>query len=116
MIEVGLESFHLYVCSVSRFFSLSKLTLVMGYYVPVIAAQQDALQQKNNVHKMQEAKAAANKYEGFASQKRQRAQMLMENADLATYKAMMALRIAEAAAAAAQVDESPEGVVASILD
>lgn len=83
------------------------------YYDPVIAAQQDALQQKNNVHKMQEAKAAANKYEGLASQKRQRAQMLMENADLATYKAMMALRIAEAAA---QVDESPEIVIASILD
>lgn len=64
---------------------------------------------------MQEAKAAANKYEGLASQKRQRAQMLMENADLATYKAMMALRIAEAAAAA-QVDESPERVAASFLD
>ncbi|XP_047983067.1 uncharacterized protein LOC125223813 [Salvia hispanica] len=77
-----------------------------------IAAEQDALQQKNNVHKLQEAKVAANKYEDLASQKRQRAQMLMENADLATYKAMMALRIAEAA----EADETPERAVPLFLD
>ncbi|XP_057784555.1 uncharacterized protein LOC131001923 [Salvia miltiorrhiza] len=76
-----------------------------------IAAERDALEQKNNVHKLQEAKAAANKYEGLATQKRHRAQMLMENADLATYKAMMALRIAEAA----QVDEAPERVTSLFL-
>lgn len=55
------------------------------------------MEQQNNVHKLQEAKAAVGRYEGLAMLKRQRAQMLMENADLATYKAMMALRIAEAA-------------------
>ncbi|KAL0382609.1 UNVERIFIED_CONTAM: hypothetical protein Scaly_0548200 [Sesamum calycinum] len=58
---------------------------------------------KNNAHKVQEAKAAADRFEGLAIQKRQRAQMLMENADLATYKAVMALRIAEAA----QISEAP---------
>ncbi|KAL1542518.1 hypothetical protein AAHA92_26601 [Salvia divinorum] len=76
-----------------------------------IAAEQDALQQKNNVHKLQEAKAAANKYEDLAIQKRQRAQMLMENADLATYKAMMALRIAEAA----EADETRERAASLFL-
>ena len=84
----------------------------VGFPFTAIAAEQDALQQKNNVHKLQEAKVAANKYEDLASQKRQRAQMLMENADLATYKAMMALRIAEAA----EADETPERAVPLFLD
>lgn len=94
--EVGFEPFHLLYfdgCQIDD-----------GFHFTAIAAEQDALQQKNNVHKLQEAKVAANKYEDLASQKRQRAQMLMENADLATYKAMMALRIAEAA----EADETPE--------
>ncbi|KAL0403422.1 UNVERIFIED_CONTAM: hypothetical protein Sradi_1983000 [Sesamum radiatum] len=68
------------------------------------------LETQNNAHKVQEAKAAADRFEGLAIQKRQRAQMLMENADLATYKAVMALRIAEAA----QISEAP-GTVASLF-
>ncbi|KAI3470411.1 hypothetical protein Pfo_027074 [Paulownia fortunei] len=72
-------------------------------FLQAIAAERDALEQQNNVHKLQEAKAAADRFEGLAILKRQRAQMLMENADLATYKAMMALRIA----AAAQIAEAP---------
>ncbi|KAI3459054.1 hypothetical protein Pfo_015717 [Paulownia fortunei] len=73
-------------------------------------AERDALEQQNNVHKVQEAKAAAVRSEGLSVLKRQRAQMLMENADLATYKAMMALRIAEAA----HIAEAP-GTVASFF-
>ncbi|KAL2458663.1 Enhancer of polycomb-like transcription factor protein [Abeliophyllum distichum] len=60
-------------------------------------AEEHALEQQNNFYKVQEATAAANRSEGFAILKRQRAQMLFENADMATYKAMMALRIAESA-------------------
>ncbi|CAA2998767.1 Hypothetical predicted protein [Olea europaea subsp. europaea] len=66
------------------------------------AAKLDALEQQKNFFKVQEAKAAANRFEGFAILKRKRAQTLIENADLATYKAMMALRIAETA----QITES----------
>lgn len=82
-----------------------------GFHFTAIAAERDALKQQNNAHKLKEAKAAANRYEGLAVLKRQRAQMLMENADLATYKAMMALRIAEAA----QIDETPDTVASFFL-
>lgn len=61
------------------------------------------LEHNNNAQKLQEAKAAADRFEEMAILKRQRAQMLMENADLVTYKAVLALRIAEAA----QLDENP---------
>lgn len=61
------------------------------------------LEHNNNTQKLQEAKAAADRFEEMAILKRQRAQMLMENADLVTYKAVLALRIAEAA----QLDENP---------
>ncbi|KAL7109513.1 hypothetical protein ACP275_06G180100 [Erythranthe tilingii] len=71
-----------------------------------IAAERDALEQQNNAQKLQEAKAAAERFEALAVEKRQRAQMLMENADLATYKAILALRIAEAA----QLSEGSETV------
>ncbi|CAI9760832.1 unnamed protein product [Fraxinus pennsylvanica] len=54
-----------------------------------------------------EAKAAANRFEGFAILKRQRAQALIENADLVTYKAMMALRIAETAQKRGMATSSP---------
>lgn len=66
-------------------------------FLPAIDAEKDALQQQKAVLKVKEAKAAANKSEDLAVRMRQKAQQLMENADLATYKAMMALRIAEAA-------------------
>nr|GMD31956.1 uncharacterized protein LOC109155733 [Ipomoea batatas] len=77
-----------------------------------LAAKQDAQQQQQSaILKVKEAKAAANRQEGLAVIKRQKAQQLMENADLATYKAMMALRIAEAARNA----ESTENAAASSL-
>ncbi|KAL3838371.1 hypothetical protein ACJIZ3_022962 [Penstemon smallii] len=63
-----------------------------------IASERDSLEQRNNnSQKVEKAKAVAGRSEGLAVLKRQRAQMLMENADLATYKATIALRIAEAA-------------------
>ncbi|CAI9767446.1 unnamed protein product [Fraxinus pennsylvanica] len=64
-------------------------------FLQATAAEQDALEQQKNFLKVQEAKAEANRFEEFAILKRQRAQKLTENADLATYKSMMALRIAE---------------------
>ncbi|CAA3033684.1 Hypothetical predicted protein [Olea europaea subsp. europaea] len=64
-------------------------------FLQATAAEQDALEQQKNFFKVQEAKAEANRFEEFAILKRQRAQTLTENADLATYKSMMALRIAE---------------------
>ncbi|KAL6578019.1 hypothetical protein OROMI_010347 [Orobanche minor] len=66
-----------------------------------IVAERVALEQQNNAHKLQEAKAAASRFEGLAIIKRQKAQIRMANADLATYKALAALRIAEAAQIAA---------------
>ncbi|KAG8390678.1 hypothetical protein BUALT_Bualt01G0108600 [Buddleja alternifolia] len=80
-------------------------------FLQAMAAEQDTWQKQNNTQKVQEAKAAAERSEGLAILKRQRAQMLMENADLATYKAMMALRIAEAA----QITETIPDKVSSFL-
>ncbi|XP_051121322.1 uncharacterized protein LOC127244841 [Andrographis paniculata] len=71
-----------------------------------IAAKQDVSDQQN-VHKLQEAKASAERFEDLAIQKRQRAQKLMENADLATYRALMALRIAEEA----EITEKPDTLI-----
>ncbi|MCD7466582.1 hypothetical protein HAX54_003417 [Datura stramonium] len=76
-------------------------------FLQAIAAEKDALQQQNAILKVKEAKAAANKSEELAVRMRQKAQQLMENADLATYKAMMALKIAEAA----KIAKSTEAVV-----
>lgn len=59
-----------------------------------------ALYEKNmeegNDNKVEEAEAKAKRAEELAIEKRERTQMLMEIADLLTYKATMALRIAEA--------------------
>ncbi|CAK9173930.1 unnamed protein product [Ilex paraguariensis] len=65
-------------------------------FFQAVATKQDAQEEQNIFNKVQEAKAAASRSEEFAVLKRQRAQLLMENADLATYKGTMALRIAEA--------------------
>jgi len=48
------------------------------------------------IRKVQEADAVASGAADIATQLRTRAQTLMSNVDLATYKAAMALRIAEA--------------------
>ncbi|KAL3820110.1 hypothetical protein ACJIZ3_006015 [Penstemon smallii] len=73
----------------------------------VMTPERDSWEKRNNLHKVEDA---AYRSEVLAVLKRQRAQMLMKNADLATYKATIALRIAEAA----QVVES-SGTVASFF-
>ncbi|OIT00094.1 PREDICTED: uncharacterized protein LOC109228665 [Nicotiana attenuata] len=75
-------------------------------FLQAMVSEKDTLQRQNSVLKVQEAKAAADKSEDLAVRLRQRAQQLMENADLATYKAAMALKIAEAA----KIAKSTKGV------
>ena len=69
-----------------------------------MATEQDVLEEQNALLRVQEAKAAASRSGSSAAVKRQRAQLLMENADLATYIAAMALRIADAARIAESAD------------
>ncbi|KAH9615317.1 hypothetical protein KSS87_012456 [Heliosperma pusillum] len=63
-----------------------------------MAVEHTILEEQHSVLRAQEARASFDKLMEVAIQKRQRAQLLMENADLATYRATMALRIADAAA------------------
>ncbi|XP_073122420.1 uncharacterized protein [Henckelia pumila] len=79
-------------------------------FLQEMVAERDTSEHKNNLLKLQEARALADRSEQSAILKRQRAQILMENADLTTYKAIMALRIAEAA----EIAETP-GAVASFF-
>ncbi|KAF5729424.1 Enhancer of polycomb-like transcription factor protein putative isoform 1 [Tripterygium wilfordii] len=60
-------------------------------------AKRDALEEKNAMLKVKEAKITANRSMGSAVRKRKRAQLYMENADLAIYRAVTAFRIAETA-------------------
>lgn len=78
------------------------------YSFTAIAAEQDALEEKNAMLRIEEAKASADKSMELAILKRKRAQVLMENADLATYKATMLIRIAEAAQVAESTNVSAE--------
>lgn len=64
---------------------------------PFPHAEHDAVEQQNATPKVEEAKAAASRSMQMAIVKRQRAQLLMQNADMLTYKATMAVRIAEIA-------------------
>lgn len=75
------------------------------YSFSAFAAEQDAMEE-NAMLKIEEAKANANMSMELAINKRKRAQSLAQNADLATYKATMLIRIAEAALAAESVDEA----------
>lgn len=77
-----------------------------------MVTQQDALEEQNAMLRVEEAKASAKRSLEAAVLKRQRAQLLMQNADLATYKATMAMRIAEAA----QVGESADAAADHFLD
>ena len=78
-----------------------------------MATEQDAaFDEQNAMLKIQEAKAAVSRSEGLAVLNRRRAQLLVENADLATYRATMALRIAEAA----QVAESSDAATSFFLE
>lgn len=76
-----------------------------------IAAEQDAVEEQNAMLKVEEAKACAKKSVEVADKKRKIAQLVMQNADLATYKATMALNIAQAA----RVAESADAAVASFF-
>lgn len=71
----------------------------------------NALEEQKALHKCVQAKAEASRLEGLAIEQRRKAQLLMENADLATYKAVMALRLAEEAAA--QTSESMDAFAAA---
>ncbi|GMI80536.1 hypothetical protein like AT5G04670 [Hibiscus trionum] len=76
------------------------------------AIEHDALEEFDVMVKVEEARAAATASTETAILKRQQAQLLMQNADMATYKAMMALKIAEAVS----LTESPsEDAVAHFL-
>ncbi|KAJ6892583.1 hypothetical protein NC651_025706 [Populus alba x Populus x berolinensis] len=72
--------------------------------LPAMAAEQDALEGYNSMHKIEEAENSVKRSLEAAILKRRRAQLLMKNADLATYKAAMALKIAEAALFASSTD------------
>lgn len=62
----------------------------------VKSAEQEASEEQDVYLRVEEAKALADSAMEIAIAKRRRAQVLAENADLAVYKSMMALRIAEA--------------------
>ncbi|XVF23380.1 hypothetical protein REPUB_Repub13aG0033500 [Reevesia pubescens] len=75
------------------------------------AEQHDALAEQNVMIKVEEVRVSATRSIESAILKRQLAQLLMQNADMATYKAIMALRIAGAAG----FTESSEGAIAHLL-
>lgn len=77
-----------------------------------MAAEQDALEEKNVMLKVKEANASADRSVELAILKRRRAQFLMNNADLAAYRAVMALQIAEAA----RVAETSDATTSYFLD
>ncbi|GLT88771.1 hypothetical protein SLE2022_067820 [Rubroshorea leprosula] len=62
-----------------------------------VAVEEDAVEEQNALQQVEQARVSANRSMESAVEKRQRVQLLMENANMATYKAMVALRIAEAA-------------------
>ncbi|PON46402.1 Enhancer of polycomb protein [Parasponia andersonii] len=77
-----------------------------------MAAENDIAEEQAAKLRAEEAEVSVNKSVESAVQKRQRAQLLMDSADLATYKATMAIRIAEAAL----VSDSPDSAAAYLLD
>ncbi|CAM8958059.1 unnamed protein product [Rhodiola kirilowii] len=75
-----------------------------GKQRPILEGEQLAILE------VEEAKDSATRYLEWATHLRKRAQALMENADLATYKAAFALKIAQAAK-----DASVPGIAASMI-
>ncbi|KAI4382661.1 hypothetical protein MLD38_008597 [Melastoma candidum] len=73
-------------------------------FLQAVKTERDALEEQATMHKVEEAQVFANRLAELAINKRHRAQSLTENADLAAYRAAMALRLAEAA----QVMNPPE--------
>jgi len=76
-----------------------------------MVAEQDALE-VDRMRKAEEARTSAKKSTETAIEKRKEAQFLAKNADLATYRALMMLRVAQALAIAG---ESGEVVAKDIL-
>ncbi|KAF8395361.1 hypothetical protein HHK36_019307 [Tetracentron sinense] len=81
-------------------------------FFQALGTENDDLEEQNAKHRVQEAEHSASKSMEFAVLKRRRAQVLMENANWAAYKATMVLKIAEAAT----ITESPDVAAASFLD
>ncbi|RAL41811.1 hypothetical protein DM860_008993 [Cuscuta australis] len=79
-----------------RSFKRHKGQFRRGKNLTLLQAVEGAQQKKSAFVKVQEAKEAAQKHDDKAVVKRHKAQQLMGNADLLTFKALMALRIAEA--------------------
>ena len=73
-----------------------------------MASEMDSVKEQNAT--LSKAQMSANKCMESAVNKRRRAQLLMNNADLATYKATMSIRIADAMAL------SPDSASAYFLD
>ncbi|KAL2943239.1 Enhancer of polycomb-like protein 2 [Bienertia sinuspersici] len=73
----------------------------------VIAAEHNAAEELNFL-RVQDTKASADNLVEVAIHKRHRAQFLMENADLAMYRATMALRIADAALESLDHDQAAD--------
>lgn len=73
---------------------------------PVVAPEPDPVEEQKALLKLEEPKAAAARSLDAAIEKRNKAQILMEKADLAIYKATMALRIAESSQIAESFDVS----------
>ncbi|XWS75283.1 hypothetical protein CRYUN_Cryun01aG0073000 [Craigia yunnanensis] len=84
----------------------------VNYNRAALAAEHDALTEQNAMVKVEEARVSATRSVESAILKRQQAQLLMQNADMTAYKAMIALRIAEAA----RFTESSDGAVAKFFD
>lgn len=72
----------------------------------------DNAEEEAALQRVAQAEAAAKQAVEAAVRLRSRAQSLMANAELATYKSVMALRIAEAA----RVSDSSRDLVSTILD
>ncbi|KAI4302273.1 hypothetical protein MLD38_038047 [Melastoma candidum] len=86
--------------------------MLPAFLQATVVAERDPTEEQAAMHKFEEAREIANRSTELAINKRQRAQFLTENADLAAYRAAMALRIAEAA----QVTESPDIAASHFLD
>ena len=81
------------VGSYFRFVAKTRITCNCAAF----SAEHDSLAEQKDMVKVEKASLSATRSVESAILKRKRAQLLMQNADMATYKAMMALRIAEAA-------------------
>ncbi|TVU42250.1 hypothetical protein EJB05_08644 [Eragrostis curvula] len=97
--------------SVKRKRSFKRPRIQAGRGKPDLVLQDNA-EEEAALQRVAQAEAAAKQAVEKAARLRSRAQSLMENAELATYKSVMALRIAEAA----RISGSSRDLVSTILD